>query len=69
MASQSGRPGDSGTHRLQEILAEDLPYLYLFTTPMFDAWDGTSVMFPFTDVPDGIGSGPYGLQEYVMSVE
>jgi ABC-type transport system substrate-binding protein len=53
---------------LQNILAEDLPYIYLFTTPMFDAWDNTRVMFPFTDVPDGIGSGTYGLQEYVMSV-
>ncbi len=54
---------------LQDILAEDLPYIYLFTTPMWDAWDSTTIDFPFTDVPDGIGSGAYGLQEYVLSVQ
>jgi ABC-type transport system substrate-binding protein len=55
--------------QFQEILAEDLPYIYLFTTPMWDAWDSTSVTYPFTDVPDGIGSGAYGLQEFVLSVQ
>jgi peptide/nickel transport system substrate-binding protein len=54
---------------IQDILAEDLPYIYLFTTPMWDAWDTSRVMFPFTDVLDGIGSGTYGLQEYVLSVQ
>lgn len=54
---------------MQAILAEDLPYIYLFTTPMWDAWDTNRVMFPFTDVNDGIGSGTYGLQEFVMSVQ
>jgi ABC-type transport system substrate-binding protein len=53
----------------QEILAEDLPYLYLFTTPMFDAWNNSTVMYPFTDVIDGIGSGWYGLPDYVMAVQ
>jgi len=48
---------------------EDLPYLYLFTTPLYDAWDNTRVMFPFTEVADGIGGGAYGLQEYVLSVQ
>jgi len=57
------------SYELQNILAEDLPYIYLFTTPMWDAWDVNTVMFPYTDVNDGIGSGPYGLQEYVMSVQ
>jgi hypothetical protein len=36
---------------------------------MWDAWDSTSVTYPFTDVPDGIGSGAYGLQEFVLSVQ
>jgi hypothetical protein len=36
---------------------------------MWDAWDTNRVMFPFTDVNDGIGSGTYGLQEFVMSVQ
>jgi ABC-type transport system substrate-binding protein len=53
----------------QEILAEDLPYIYLFTTPMFDAWNNSSVSYPFTDVLDGIGSGYYGLPDYVMAVQ
>lgn len=54
---------------LQEILAVDLPYIYLFTTPMWDAWDGSRVIFPFTDMLDGIGSGNYGLKPYVQAVE
>lgn len=55
--------------KFQEVLATDLPYLYLFTTPLYDAWDNTRVMFPFTEVADGIGGGAYGLQEYVLSVQ
>jgi len=55
--------------QFQEVLANDLPYLYLFTTPLKDAWDNTRVMFPFTDVMDGVGGGVYGLQEYVLSVQ
>ncbi len=55
--------------QFQEVLAEDLPYLYLFTTPLYDAWDNTRIMFPFTEVPDGIGGGAYGLQEFVLSVQ
>ena len=54
---------------MQNVLAEDLPYIYLFTTPMWDAWDINTVMFPYTEVNDGIGSGTYGLQEFVMSVQ
>ena len=54
---------------LQEILAVDLPYIYLFTTPMWDAWDNTKAIFPMTDIPDGIGSGSYGLQSFVMAVQ
>jgi len=54
---------------MQDILATDLPYVYLFTTPMWDAWNSDALQFPFTDVPDGIGSGSYGLPEFVMSVQ
>jgi ABC-type transport system substrate-binding protein len=56
-------------YAFQEVLAEDLPYIYLFTTPMWDAWDNTQVTFPFTDVPGGIGAEAYGLQEFVLSVQ
>lgn len=55
--------------QFQEVLANDLPYLYLFTPPLRDAWDSTRVLFPFTDVPDGIGGGAYALQEYVLSIQ
>jgi ABC-type transport system substrate-binding protein len=54
---------------IQEVLATELPYIYLFTTPMWDAWDNTRIMFPFTDVNDGIGSGAYGLKNYVQAVQ
>ena len=55
--------------QLQDILAEDLPYIYLFTTPMADAWNRTQIMFPFTDVPGGIAGGPNGMLDLIMSVE
>jgi ABC-type transport system substrate-binding protein len=54
---------------LQNILSEDLPYIYLFTTPMADAWNGSQIMFPFTDVPGGIAGGPNGMLNLIMSVE
>jgi ABC-type transport system substrate-binding protein len=57
------------SYQLQEYLATDLPYIYLFTTPMWDAWDNSSVFFPFTDVTDGLGSGAYGLKAYVKAVK
>jgi ABC-type transport system substrate-binding protein len=56
-------------YAIQEVLATELPYVYLFTTPMWDAWDNTRVMFPFTDVNDGLGSGAYGLKNFVQAVQ
>ncbi len=55
--------------KIQETLATELPYIYLFTTPMWDAWDNNTVIYPFTDINDGIGSGGYGLQNYVQAVQ
>lgn len=56
-------------YEIQEMLAIELPYVYLFTTPMWDAWNGDAIMFPFTDVNDGIGSGTYGLKSFAQAVQ
>ena len=47
---------------IQEILATDLPYIYLFTTPMYDAY--RNIEYPYTEVLDGVGSGYYGFPAY-----
>jgi ABC-type transport system substrate-binding protein len=49
---------------LQDILADELPYITLFTLPMIDAY--RNVDFPFTDVFDGIGSGLYGAPHFAV---
>ena len=54
--------------QLQEILATELPYTYLFATPVQDAYNLTAVDFPYTTVLDGI-EGMYGLQELVNTPE
>ena len=56
-------------YQIQEMLAHDLPYVYLFSTPVWDAWNSSTVSFPFSDVADGIGYGAYGLKEYVQPVQ
>jgi len=55
-------------YEMQEILATELPYTYLFATPVMDAYNITVVEFPFTDVLDGI-EGVYGLQHLVTTIE
>jgi ABC-type transport system substrate-binding protein len=44
--------------QIQDTLATELPYIILFTTPIYDAY--RNVDYPYTDVLDGIGSGLYG---------
>ena len=39
---------------LQEYLADDLPYVTLFATPIIEAFRSETVSFAFTDVLDGI---------------
>jgi ABC-type transport system substrate-binding protein len=56
-------------YELQDTLAQELPYIYLFTTPMRDAYNGAAVLFQYTDVLDGIGSGYYGLPTSVQAVQ
>ena len=51
----------------QKILAEDLPYIILFTNPMIEAYR-TSIKFPFDNMLDGI-QGYYGFPEGVKRVQ
>jgi len=51
----------------QKILAEDLPYIILFTNPMIEAYR-TSIKFPFDNMLDGI-QGYYGFPEGVKKVQ
>jgi peptide/nickel transport system substrate-binding protein len=54
---------------LQDILAQELPYIYLFTTPMRDAYNSAHIIFPYTQVLDGIGPGYYGMPSTVQAVQ
>ena len=54
--------------KMQELLATELPYTYLFANPVEDAYNITSVDFPFTEVLDGI-EGLYGQQHLVVAPE
>jgi peptide/nickel transport system substrate-binding protein len=54
--------------QLQEILATDLPYIYIFTNPIIDAYRVDTIEFPFTALLDGI-QGEYGLQSVVYAAE
>ncbi|QTA37592.1 ABC transporter substrate-binding protein [Thermosipho ferrireducens] len=51
----------------QELLAEDLPYIILFTTPIYEAYRDT-IEFPFTDTLDGI-QNYNGFPENVVRVK
>jgi len=48
----------------QELLAEDLPYVILFTTPIVEAYRSSAIQFPYTENLDGLqttGSDADGL--------
>ena len=40
--------------KLQEILAEEVPYVTLFTAPIVEAYRSAEIQFPYTEVLDGI---------------
>ena len=40
--------------RIQEVLAEDLPYIPLFTVPKFDAYRHSRIEYPYTAVLGGL---------------
>jgi peptide/nickel transport system substrate-binding protein len=54
--------------QLQEILATDLPYIYVFTNPIVDAYRADTIEYPFSTLLDGI-QGEYGLQSVVYAAE
>ncbi|HEY8486123.1 MAG TPA: ABC transporter substrate-binding protein [Limnochordales bacterium] len=54
--------------RLQEILAEEVPYVVLFTTPVLEGYRSDRVRYPFTAVLDGI-QGLYGMTGLVKRAE
>ncbi len=41
-------------YELQEMLAEDVPYVVLFTAPIYEAYRTDEIEFPYTEVLDGI---------------
>ncbi len=49
---------------IQLILSNDLPYITLFTNPIYDAY--RNVTYPYTEVFDGISGGLYGAPILVM---
>jgi ABC-type transport system substrate-binding protein len=51
--------------KLQEFLAEDLPYVVLFTTPILEPYRSDRLEFPYTEVLDGI-QGQNGLTTTVL---
>jgi ABC-type transport system substrate-binding protein len=55
--------------QLQVILAEDLPYIILWSIPIVDAYRSDTVQYPFTEVLDGLQGTYYGLQPIVNAAE
>ncbi|MCY3802178.1 MAG: ABC transporter substrate-binding protein [Chloroflexi bacterium] len=51
--------------RLQEFLADDLPYVPLFTIPKLDSYRPSRVEFPYTSVLGGL-EGQSGMQQVVL---
>jgi ABC-type transport system substrate-binding protein len=51
---------------LQDMLANDLPHIFLFTTPYVDVYRNDTIQFPFTELLGGLGAGQ---QTIVKSTE
>lgn len=56
------------SYQMQEVLATELPYTYLFANPVQDAFSVSSIEFPYVSVLDGI-EGFYGLPDLVHAPE
>ena len=52
-------------YQMQALLADDLPYVTLFTTPKIDVFRPTQVEFPYTSVLGGMAQAQ-GLQHVVL---
>lgn len=55
-------------YEMQEILATELPYLYLFSNPVQDAYNVANVGYPYLEVLGGL-ENLYGQQINVYSAE
>ncbi len=55
-------------YEMQTILATEMPYLFLFDTPVQDAYNTSNVAFPYTNVLGGL-ENLYGLQINIYSAE
>ncbi len=58
-------------YKLQEMLADEVPYVILFTTPMLEAYRTDRIQFAYTKTLDGIQSGyaGYGEISYVKLIK
>ncbi len=56
----------TSVRQLQEFLAEDLPYVPLFTVPKLDSYRPSRLDFPYTTVLGGI-EGTSGMQQVVVT--
>ncbi len=66
LLSETTIEGARGTaFRLQEYLADDLPYVPLFTIPKLDAYRPSRVEFPYTTVLGGL-EGLGGMQQVAL---
>lgn len=54
--------------KLQEILAEELPYIVLFDTPLLEAYRADRIKFPYTQALDGI-QGANGMTTTVQLIK
>ncbi len=54
--------------KLQEILAEELPYIVLFDTPLLEAYRADRLKFPYTEALDGI-QGAGGMTTTVQLIK
>ena len=52
-------------YQMQALLADDLPYVTLFTTPKIDVFRPVKVEFPYTSVLGGMAQAQ-GLQHVVL---
>ena len=55
-------------YEMQEILATELPYMYLFANPVQDAFNIANIAFPYTEVLGGL-ENLYGAQINVFSAD
>ena len=55
-------------YEMQDILATEIPYLYLFSNPVQDAYNVANVAYPYTEVLGGL-ENLYGQQINVYSAE